>query len=235
MEQPKIDEAWQGHSDCRNCGIRDLVLFADLDEPDFAHIHQPIDDFHFPRGVDLYQAGEPAKSVYTIRDGVVKLTQYLPNGRERIVRLLRQGDVAGLEGLFGQPYDHTATTLRPTLTCRIPCAVVQTLNAETPRVYAQLMERWRRSVARADEWLTALSTGSARARVARLFLHLLGDEGQTDCHMFSREDVGAILGITTETASRIVAEFRRGDALRELRPNLFRCNREALEKISLDT
>ncbi|MEY3639863.1 MAG: hypothetical protein RIR68_2996, partial [Pseudomonadota bacterium] len=28
----KTESAWRGTSDCRNCGIRDMVLFADLNE-----------------------------------------------------------------------------------------------------------------------------------------------------------------------------------------------------------
>lgn len=31
----KTESAWKGTSDCRNCGIRDMVLFADLNEEGF--------------------------------------------------------------------------------------------------------------------------------------------------------------------------------------------------------
>jgi hypothetical protein len=31
----QIESAWKGTSDCRHCGIRDMVLFADLNESDF--------------------------------------------------------------------------------------------------------------------------------------------------------------------------------------------------------
>jgi hypothetical protein len=43
----KTESAWRGTSDCRNCGIRDMVLFADLNEEDFGLIHAPIDDLEF--------------------------------------------------------------------------------------------------------------------------------------------------------------------------------------------
>lgn len=234
MERQKIEVAWSGHSDCRRCGIRELVLFADLREEDFVHIHMPISDLHYEKGSLIYPQGGESAAVFTIRGGVVKLVQYLPNGRHRIVRLLRQGDVAGLEALFGQPYEQTAIALQSVLTCRIPCEVVHRLNRETPRLLNPLMERWRRALHRADEWLTTLSTGSARARVARLFLHLLDEGAHPTCHLFSREDVGAILGLTTETSSRVIAELKRGEALTELKTNLFRCDRERLEEISLD-
>jgi len=39
----QIESAWRGTADCRHCGIRDMVLFGDLDEPDFSMIHAPID------------------------------------------------------------------------------------------------------------------------------------------------------------------------------------------------
>lgn len=234
MEKYKIEVAWSGHSNCRKCGIRELVLFADLEEQDFTHIHQPINDLQYQKGSLIYAQGEDSGAIFTIRSGVVKLIQYLPNGRHRIVRLLRQGDVAGLEALFGQSYEHTSIALQTVLTCRIPCEVIHRLNRETPRLLNPLMERWRRSLHRADEWLTTLSTGSARARVARLFLHLLDEGARPTCHLFSREDVGAILGLTTETASRVIAELKRGDALTELKTNLFSCNRQRLEEISFD-
>ena len=61
----KIDSAWQGTSDCRNCGIRDMVLFADLNEQDFAQIHTPIDDLVFPPAAVLYTEGEQALGIFT--------------------------------------------------------------------------------------------------------------------------------------------------------------------------
>lgn len=46
----KPESTWSGTSDCRHCAIRDMVLFADLDERDFGMIHAPIDDMAFSRG-----------------------------------------------------------------------------------------------------------------------------------------------------------------------------------------
>ena len=50
----RTESAWKGTADCRNCGIRDLVLFADLNEQDFSHIHAPIDDLEYAQGAALY-------------------------------------------------------------------------------------------------------------------------------------------------------------------------------------
>jgi CRP-like cAMP-binding protein len=45
--------------------------------------------------------------------------------------------------------------------------------------------------------------------MARLLITLGCDSTLSETLLPSREDMGALLGITTETASRIMAEFRR--------------------------
>ncbi|MFN3075419.1 MAG: Crp/Fnr family transcriptional regulator [Alphaproteobacteria bacterium] len=232
MKRHHIDAAWQGTAVCRGCGIRELALFADLREDDFNLVHMPIDEVSYDVGGSIYETGDDGTSLFTIRRGLVKLVQYLPDGSQRIVRLLRQGGTLGLEVLLGKAYEHTAVVLRPTLTCRIPREVVKRLSEETPRLHHQLMSRWHQSVSQADEWLTGLSTGTARARVARLLLHVMHEDGEADCTLFSREDVGAMLGVTTETASRVISEFRRLGIIAQPTGNHVQCDEEALQKIA---
>lgn len=196
-------------SKCDQCGIRASALFADLESDDFDLIHQPIDDLNYDLGDVLYAAGDQANHLFTLKSGLIKLEQYLPDGTQRIVRLLRPGDVAGLESAISDEYEHTAVALEPISVCRIPRAVVRTLNEQTPRLHRRLLERWQRALQEADKWLTELSTGTARERVARLLLEQWDCKGGERFHLLGREDIGAMLGITTETSSRVVAEFKR--------------------------
>lgn len=233
MRYSQIEAAWKGSADCQSCGIRDLVLFADLTEPDFKLVHLPIDEMIFQPGTTLYEAGKDGRTLFTIRSGIVKLVQYLPDGTQRIVRLLRRGAVAGLEILVGAPCEHTAVALQEVSVCRIPCEVIDRLNRETPRLHHQLMHRWHQSLRQADEWLTELSTGSARERLARLLLQISAEEPERPVRIFSREDLGAMLGITMETASRTVAEFKRTGLIVETAPNIVVCNGPALQKAAM--
>ena len=232
MKARQIDAAWQRTAECRESGVRDLVRVAELTEQDFALIHLPIDEIRFDANATLYEAGQDGRALFTIRSGLVKLVQYLPDGTQRIVRLLRPGATAGLEVLVGQPFEHTAVVLQSALVCRLPREVVERLSRETPRMQSQLMRRWHAALHQADGWLTELSTGNARQRVSRLFLHLLESGGGPTVQLLSREDVGAMLGITTETASRTVAEFKRQGLVEEIGTNRFRCNKEELDRVA---
>lgn len=230
MKKSQIEAAWKGNAQCERCGIRDLVLFADLTEPDFNLIHLPIDEIELDAGTTLYSEADEAGAVYTLRTGLVKLVQYLPDGGQRIVRLLRPGDTFGLEATVGEPYEHSAIVLQRALVCRIPRQVIDRLSSETPRLHSQLMRRWHAALKQADDWLTELSTGKAPQRLARFLLQTM--EPDQTAILFTREDLGAMLGITTEHASRTVAEFKRNGAIAEIAPNRFRCNREQLECIA---
>uniref|UniRef100_UPI00404856E5 Crp/Fnr family transcriptional regulator n=2 Tax=Orrella sp. TaxID=1921583 RepID=UPI00404856E5 len=204
-----IESAWKGTSDCRNCGIRDMVLFADLNESDFELIHAPIDDLVFQPGVALFGEGRSAGHVMTIRTGVVKLVRNAADGRARIVRILKPGDVIGLEALFSPVYDTDAVALSPVSVCKIPITVIKDLSAQSPRLHMRLMERWHRAVKEADDWLAALNFGTARQRVANIILKMRHMEDPTLTTLFSREDMGAMSDLKLETVSREVSRWTK--------------------------
>ncbi|WP_374669616.1 Crp/Fnr family transcriptional regulator [Ramlibacter sp.] len=212
----KTEAAWRGTSDCRHCGIRDMVLFADLNEQDFGLIHAPIDDLEYPPGASLYAEGSTAIGMFTLRRGMLKLVRYTAGGRARIVRVLRPGDVAGLEALATQRYDSEAVAMTDVAVCRIPLAVIHTLDMQSPRLHKRLMEKWQRALREADDWLAELNYGTARQRVAHFVLKMRSPDEPDRATLFSREDMGAMLDLKLETVSREVSALVREGAIEPL-------------------
>ena len=229
-----LREAWSGEADCKNCALRDSVLFAGLQETDFEKIHQPINQFLLQPGHVLYHAGDQGDRMFTVRSGLIKLVQYLPDGSQRIVRLVRKADVTGLEALLEKSYQHDALVMQPTEICCLPVSTVQALSKDNPDLHIELLNRWQRALSEADAWLTELSTGPAKERVARLLRRLVQDEDPPVCTLFGREDLGAMLAITTETASRTIAEFKRKGLLTDLGSNRFAVDKVQLEALLND-
>ncbi len=212
----KTESAWRGTSDCRNCGIREMVLFANLNEHDFAQIHAPIDDLEFSQGAMIYAEGSTAQGVFTLRSGIVKLVRSTVDGRQRIVRVLRSGDVIGLEALASAQYDSDAIALTSTSVCRIPLGVIQKLSSNSPRLLAQLMLKWQRTLKDADDWLADLNFGTARQRVGNLVLKMRTAENSAISMLFSREDMGAMLDLKLETVSREISRLVREETIEPL-------------------
>ncbi len=225
-------DAWQGYANCSLCAIRNSVLFAGLSEADFERLHKPIDQFELKAGTVIYSAGDPADFMYTIRSGLVKLVQYLPDGTQRIVRLLRTADVVGLEATLDPTYKHDAIVLQDVEVCRYPDSAAEALSQSNPKLHLELMKRWKSALDEADAWVIEFSTGSSKQRVARLLIMLSKGKVGNSFALFSREDMGAMLGITTETASRMIAEFKRQHLIVKVTPSEYQCDLPKLEDIA---
>lgn len=228
MEQHQINKAWKSGVKCEQCAIRNLVLFADLTKSDFELIHRPINEFNLAAGSTLYHQGDQSDAIFTLRYGLVKLVSYLPGGTVRIVRVIKKGGVVGLEALENKNYLHHAIVLDDASFCRIPVSQIKTLNENSPHLAKQLTSRWQRVISDADLWLSQLSSGFAKQRVAYLLLYLSEDNDEQEVYLPSREDMGAMLAITTETASRIVAGFKREGVV-----NLVSTHRAVLDRVRL--
>jgi CRP-like cAMP-binding protein len=216
MKTILIRSAWQGQSDCLACGVRQSVLFADLDEQDFAQIHRPIDDFEFPEGSTLFTQGDASTHGFTIRSGFVKLLYLNPDGSQRVLRVLKQGAFAGLEGLVAPVYGHSAIALSPVRACRIPVATIQELDRNSPRLHQQLLRKWGEALKESEIWFGGLNSGTAEQRVARLILKMAtqGPDSKLQSILFRREDMGAMLDLALETVSRQISALRKRDIIR---------------------
>jgi CRP-like cAMP-binding protein len=78
----------------------------------------------------------------------------------------------------------------------------------------ELMLRWQLALDAAEAWLSELSTGSARQRLLRLLLRLSDHaDAQGVVWLPRREEIGAMLDVTMETASRQVSALKREGVL----------------------
>jgi CRP-like cAMP-binding protein len=164
----------------------------------------------------VYNEGVEADTVIALRSGMVKLISHLPNGRARIVRVHARGAWLGLGGLLGQPYEHTAIAVEDTDAYRVPVGELLRIKAENPYLYCRLIERWFDYLQEADLWIAEFSTGSIKARVARLvnFLSQIEERVTPDeVKLLTCEEMAEILGATPESVSRVLAEFKRSNIL----------------------
>jgi CRP-like cAMP-binding protein len=138
---------------------------------------------------------------------MVKLVRVTADGRNRIVRVLRPGDVVGLEALATQRYNSVAVALTEVSVCRIPLDVIHRLSASSNRMHLTLMQKWNLALKDADDWLADLNFGTAAQRVAALVRKMRNPLDGLTCTLFSREDMGAMLNLKLETVSREISKL----------------------------
>jgi len=202
---------------CAACAVRGSALFGVLGERAIARIHADIDAPALPAETRIYGRGEPGTAVYTVRSGIVRFQRVTEDGERRIVRLAGPGDLIGQEALLQQPYADEAVACTPVQLCRIPREMVAELAQADGALMQELMRRWQQALEQAGAWAAELTTGVARRRVLKLLgeLSRLTDDGH-EIWMPRREDMGAMLGLTVETTSRMISRLRREGVLASL-------------------
>ena len=222
MKNLVIDSGWKGPPQCSHCDIRKVGIFSALSDEASALIHEPIDEMRVRKGRILYQAGTPANHVFTIREGMVKVVRASSSGEEKIVRLIKRGDVVGIEALLEQNYKATAIVLDDVLTCRIPVSVADRLTNELPQFQHHLLVRWQRCIDQADRWLIELRTGSIKKRAALFLFRLAEAEPSHIIFIPPIPDISNILAVNTSTISRVMAEYKRAGLLKKVEPMRFK-------------
>lgn len=212
---PNPPKIWRGRSDCNDCG-GDCALFGDLPANELSLIHAPFDDLRYPAGSALFLQGDDVNGIYSIRSGMVKLNRINADGTQRIVRVLRPGNTIGLEAMLHPQYEHDAIPLTPVVACRIPLDVMAKLDRESPTLHRRVLQQWHAALADADQWFAELANGSARVRIARLLLKMRDPVIPQNSVLFTLEDIGSMLGMTVETASRVINAFLREGKIKRL-------------------
>ena len=235
MSQPHViplyrqDDSHPQARVCAACEVRRSALFGALDEAGLDHIHSHIASLTLPTGETIYQRGEMGAAVHTVRSGVVRFERVTERGDRRIVRLAGPGDLIGQESMVRRVHGDDAVACTDVELCRIPCHLLTDMSAREPALLHELMSRWQNALDAAETWVTDLTTGPARRRVLRLLLKL-SDYADTQGEIWlpSRDEMGAMLDMSVETASRLISALRRDGVLQTPGLRTVRVEREVL-------
>ncbi len=210
MKKLRVCSAWRGQGDCLACDGRENAFFAGLSPDMISSLDVDVHNTSTSSNQIFYQPGGQPDYLWVLRTGAIKLLATSWDGTQRIVRVLKAGDVAGLEALIAEDYAHTAITVGPVNACRVPLKTIKQLCMKHSDFQWELMGKLQAALRETEQWLVDLASSgvSARIRMARLLL-LLRDGKSNRIHIFLREELGLMLGITIETASRIIAAFKR--------------------------
>jgi len=215
-----LSDFWVGRADCRECSAAGGVLFSAVDMQGSGRGAHRVRTYTVPAGATILQAGESAEAVFTIRAGYIKLWLTAPDGGERIVRLLKRGDALGLESLVQREYSLSAGAVVESRLCRIPIDVINDIKRDDPDLRSELERRWSVQLARSEQFVASVACGPSRLRVLKLLRYLSAFARPDPCPHVSRLDMAAMLDISSETASRVIADLKAAGLLQETKQHL---------------
>lgn len=237
--EPEPIEPQMCSTDLRLQILHGLPFFTGLAHDQIAVINPLFREMGFEPGEPIYYAGDPAERLYVVAAGKVKLIRHALSGQERVLDLLLPGDFFGTLPVMGEPaYPDTAQAHTTCCVLGISARDFQTILQRYPTVSIALLEIVSERLRAAREMLHQAGAAPVESRVASLLLRLAEragderDEGWLIQMPLGRQDIADMLGITVETASRTLSQFRKDGLIRSGRRWIAIADRERLAALA---
>ena len=191
-----------------------LPFFKHLPDEAISKINARFHDFDVRADERIYHEGDDAERLYLVAMGKVKLVRNAASGREALLDILHGGDYFGSLTMFGgRVYAETAIAQTDCCILQISSADFDAILSEHPEVARRALEVVSQRLAESREIVQQLSSFTAEQRIAAALLRLAGKLGEAHGDNvliqlpFSRQDLAAMTGATTETVSRVMSRF----------------------------
>lgn len=224
---------------CEDCSLYGICLPRKLDKKSAEDLASAITRRHpGDRGQHLYRMGDPFTAIYAVRSGAVKTYRIDANGNEQICGFHLPGELVGLDAIVSGKATNNARLLNTTGVCEIRFDRLEKLMASTNELRQELTRLMSREIANAQWQLGLLGNRRAEERLAGFLCHLsqrLHRRGYSGCRFIlpmSRRDIGAFLGLTTETVSRLFTRFQKDGLLEVQGKSVELLDRKRLSKLA---
>jgi CRP/FNR family transcriptional regulator len=236
LEEPRIRPA-PLTSPCGACPVRHLTVCAVLDPEELHELTTIVSNVELTPGQPLFDECEPAKHVFNVTAGAMKIYKLLPDGRRQITGFLFPGDFLGLA--ITEVYAYSAEAVTHSTLCRFPRRKLEGLLARYPKMESRLLGMASNELVIAQEQMLLLGRKTAREKLASFLLMLSkrqvqrGGGGDPVTVPITRADIGDYLGLTTETVSRTFTQLKRRGVITILSGGRIEmADRQALEDIA---
>ena len=224
--------------DCLSCKLCSKGFFCHLPKS-VMQAFQPLKfTVAYPAGATLFVEGQTCRGIYVLCKGRVKLSATSREGQTLILQVAQPGEVLGLNAtVSGSPHDTTAETGQPCQLNFVKRDDFLKFLTEHGLAGMHAAIQLSRESQHAYQQLRSFVTTSAPGRIARLMLDWSHDDSRmATAHgikvALTHDEIGQIIGMSRETVTRTLANFRQ-KRIAELHGSTLRIqNMSAIQKLA---
>ena len=200
-------------SKCEQCIIKQFNSLKALTKDELVRISNCKTTKVVKRGEVIFSEGDKINGVYCVKDGICKLSKLSENGKDQIVKLNFKGDILGQRSIIGEETTNlTAIALNDMEVCFIPKTEILGDLERNPNFSFDVLKQMAQDLKDSDNTIVNMAQKSVRKRLADALLYMHDNFGVDDGHflkvVLSREDYANIVGTATESAIRILSQFK---------------------------
>ena len=184
-----------------------------LSEEDFQRYLDEKKVISIPKGKLVFAEGEMPKGVFFIQKGAIKIYKMGFNKKQQILRFAKEGDLIGYRSLLSEEeFGASAEAMSPVQVTFISGEIFHKLLMSNPKLSYAMLQKISCELGEYSNTITLLAQKTVRERLAEILL-LLELKLGTDPEGFikislTREEISNLIGTATESAIRLISEFK---------------------------
>lgn len=216
---PAVQSTTAAWATCPFCGPHKQCLPLDAIEPYATRLGHISGHRRVARGDYLYRAGDTFTHLHAIRSGDLKTSRVSADGEEQIIGFNMIGDLLGVDAIHDGRHRCNAIALEDSEVCTLSFAPLQELFLLMPRLLQHFLQLMAAEIARQQNAIILLGNTRTEQRVAAFIINLaarylaLGYSPTRFRMRMSREEMGCYLGMTNESISRALSNFKKQGVL----------------------
>lgn len=190
-------------------------LFQGLTEAESQKVARFCADRRYRKGATIFSKGDPADSLYIIKEGKVRIVFLSAKGTETILHILKQGAVFGELLLSEERRALTAVAGTEVLVTTIQKRSLMDLLATVPTVSRNFIRILSKRLAKVEKEFGDFGHTWSYHRLTQVLLQLCDEHGQEIPQgtviplRLTHEDIANLIGTTRETVTTQLNRFRR--------------------------
>lgn len=223
--------------ECATCKAREKNIFCRLSGDLIRRISGSKNGRLYHKKQALFHEGNPVQGLYCVQSGAVKVFKTGLGGKQLILRMAYAGDVIALEDIFyNKHYTSSGEMLEEGRVCLVDTAVLMDVIRSDMETALVVMKTLSTEVVFSEDERVELAQNRVRERMARLLTVLSESHGRPSGKgvqiqlPVSREELAEMIGTASETAMRLLKEFREDRLLEVDGRKILVLDREKLRK-----
>ncbi|APY11715.1 Crp/Fnr family transcriptional regulator [Seonamhaeicola sp. S2-3] len=203
---------------CEQCIIKQFNSLKALTKDELVRISACKTSKTIKKGEVIFEEGEMLNGVYCVKDGICKLTKLSENGKDQIVKMVVKGDLLGQRSIISEERSNLqATALNDMEVCFIPKSEILMDLQKNPNFTFNVLKDMAKDLKESDDVIVNMAQKSVRQRLAETLIYIHNSFGVnpdgTLSVLLSREDYANIVGTATESAIRVLSQFKKEDLI----------------------
>lgn len=207
-----------------------------LPEKDFQKYIESKTPITINKGNLVFKEGKMPEGVFFIEKGAVKLHKMGFNRKEQILRFAKKGDLIGYRSLLSEEeYGASAEAMTLVQVNFIPTKIFHMLLMTNPKLSYAFLQKMSYELGEYSNTIKLLAQKTVRERLAEILI-LLEKKMGTDPEGFiqlslTREEIANLIGTATESAIRLISEFKNEGLIGVEGRNIKIINQDRLRKL----